>query len=74
MNFIVNLIKNKRKAGQWMKVHKSGGSYGSYGSYGSFNFGFKPSNLCFLILDKEIVLSHEHLIQSGLIKSRRNLI
>ena len=47
MNFIVNLIKNKREAVQWMKVHKSGGSYGS------FNFGFKPSNLCFLILDKE---------------------
>ena len=59
MNFIVNLIKNKREAVQWMKVHKSGGSYGS------FNFGFKPSNLCFLILDKEIVL-----IKSGLIKSR----
>ena len=71
MNFIVNLIKNKREAVQWMKVHKSGGGGGSYGS---FNFGFKPSNPCFLILDKEIVLSHEHLIKSGLMKSRRNLI
>jgi len=28
MNFIVNLIKNKREAVQWMKAHKSGGGGG----------------------------------------------